>query len=1253
MEMEMESELFNMLPSVIENLRKADQLEIYYKFCNLISKGEFPLRNICYLLFLDLVNWLSCDNSCGMRYEFPETQKFWEVGYTVFHGKFLRFMSGPRNTGAIIEGREQRGACTPSNSRINFAAPSRQNINFEKKTPIFPGIMHSFIQCIHDKLEESVFKLGIDGKKISRGKGKSMGDVDCWGFESEPTLAQRRKRHELELEWLQQIEEFFNKYEMFRNCSLENYPSEAKTYLLDKLRLLVREISLRLKDLRENELSLRQSLSKFMEIAGSNWRKSRFFPLISSIQTSKYETDLEITKGLQIINKLCHFGATLNGVQDLYVFTGPLDLTRQGNYFQLADNNHDCDLQYIKQRSEPWFSARRAVKITGSTCNSALGLGTLKQQQAHYDEVFHGKDKPEPSMEVKSNMEYGTKHEADGIATMVGKVLPFIFPELVYVEEGCKEVKLNNQEFMLVSPDGSFRKTLGGTPCYIYENKCKTRSNFTADVYYRIPKYYVPQLLCEMHSYGCDKLLFTCWSEKSMVVFNVQFDEHLWNIIWSELVGIYNPAFPSRPSRLSPNIPKLKKNIQIFLDNHVSLIGEFPSLTVKPVLNNNVGNVCSTHINPPDRCIVTTQDIFSEEIDLALHECRKWFVNAYHLCRSVASEVLVFMLNDLDRKYHTEHNNAHPIAYAMKGSSLTTEVFRNMVQGVINACESQNLTIRVIATDGQWHKFGVRDLENKPLTKLQLQKDLWNRVRSETKSTLLSKIRNMQLIPQECHMAHVSFQRQYGKIIVFGHKTDSNKPIITCQIVKLMTNWDAKKQEEADKDNGRGNDASTFDSLISGIEEDNRENVLTEIDEILSIASTETSASSAAIPQEKVLVGEELIQIQPTNVSSYRFQDDDFALMLAHLSSHERSDKKTDWTSVDLVSFKELFASAEHLDKSFNKIELGICLKSVIGVLKTNQIPCLTSWPKYKIVNLFSSLGGNNSQLPQRVKKVWHPKSLKTLCSTILQKVSKVALAAVVAQKMYQKYLNDWEQTSPIPMLSVEGATEAKIEWFFQPHYKPDNIIRFHFTDACHILTCLRAKICSTGIRGLNRKAWEVAALSPETNLNIAVVTEAIDKQSVAFARSLFDESVEKVMSQAGYHEEEVFCRLIRNWFNSEDEPGMPSSERCQNRLALREWLLHGVDFSQFPPPTIYIKGIPIITYEALLTHCERKVQMYPFCPRGTYNVRATGSQEVEQFFSTFRDLDPHGAGTPRPDDLPLMMGTAVELDNFRIDPNR
>ena len=45
-------------------------------------------------------------------------------------------------------------------------------------------------------------KLGIDGKNISRGKGKAMGDIDCWGFEAKHSLQERKHRLELELNQL-------------------------------------------------------------------------------------------------------------------------------------------------------------------------------------------------------------------------------------------------------------------------------------------------------------------------------------------------------------------------------------------------------------------------------------------------------------------------------------------------------------------------------------------------------------------------------------------------------------------------------------------------------------------------------------------------------------------------------------------------------------------------------------------------------------------------------------------------------------------------------------------------------------------------------------------------------------------------------------------------------------------------------------------------------------------------------------------
>ena len=77
------------------------------------------------------------------------------------------------------------------------------------------------------------------------------------------------------------------------------------------------------------------------------------------------------------------------------------------------------------------------------------------------------------------------------------------------------------------------------------------------------------------------------------------------------------------------------------------------------------------------------------------------------------------------------------------------------------------------------------------------------------------------------------------------------------------------------------------------------------------------------------------------------------------------------------------------------------------------------------------------------------------------------------------------------------------------------------------------------------------------------------------------------------------------------------------------------------------------MTYEGLVVNIERKLQIYGFVPGHAYNVRAMGSQEVEQFFSTFRDMDTSGNGSPEPDAIPNMMSTVVEINNFRLDPDK
>lgn len=296
-----------------------------------------------------------------------------------------------------------------------------------------------------------------------------------------------------------------------------------------------------------------------------------------------------------------------------------------------------------------------------------------------------------------------------------------------------------------------------------------------------------------------------------------------------------------------------------------------------------------------------------------------------------------------------------------------------------------------------------------------------------------------------------------------------------------------------------------------------------------------------------------------------------------------------------------------------------------------------------------------NKNLGNERKKKSPPK-LKKLAYDLVKKFPKEVLNALVCEDKWEKRVSTWQKDSPSNFLVLDqnhNKCEQDIIWFPQPHVDENGKIRFHFTDCSHILTCLRTKICTSGINGLQRQAWVDAAKSDATSLNIGIVVECIDKQSVPFAKCVFGEDVEQFMISRGYHNEATFTRLIGRWYEAEDEPGISSKDRTLRRLDLRTYLLDKINFGRFPPKTQYIGGIPVVTFEALLVHLERKLQIYEHLPGNGYNTRALGTQEVEQFFSSIRDFDPSGLGTPKPDDIPVMMAKAAFLDNIRFDPNR
>ena len=112
------NDMIDLSPKILKSLEDAGQKQSFLKFMGLLASGTFPLHNRCYLLFLDIVEWFSCDSTTHMRYG-HETVKFWQIGYRLFHGKFLRFMSGIHNFGI-----SERGFFDPLKSKVNCAVPN-------------------------------------------------------------------------------------------------------------------------------------------------------------------------------------------------------------------------------------------------------------------------------------------------------------------------------------------------------------------------------------------------------------------------------------------------------------------------------------------------------------------------------------------------------------------------------------------------------------------------------------------------------------------------------------------------------------------------------------------------------------------------------------------------------------------------------------------------------------------------------------------------------------------------------------------------------------------------------------------------------------------------------------------------------------------------------------------------------------------------------------------------------------------------
>ena len=205
-------------------------------------------------------------------------------------------------------------------------------------------------------------------------------------------------------------------------------------------------------------------------------------------------------------------------------------------------------------------------------------------------------------------------------------------------------------------------------------------------------------------------------------------------------------------------------------------------------------------------------------------------------------------------------------------------------------------------------------------------------------------------------------------------------------------------------------------------------------------------------------------------------------------------------------------------------------------------------------------------------QKTFNPQPVTFISRKILESGNyyKSALNLSYSKLIWPNELERWKENSPI----THGMNGFFATWFCIPEYcSKRKKLEHKIWDSTHLMTNLRRVVCSSGTAKLKKEAWLVASKDQSNKLKTSMVTDLPDKQDIGFALTTFSAEVEQSMAAAGYEEEAKFCRLLRNWWIAEDEPGIPAMDRVQYRIELKDYLLEHVDFGSFPPFTSYVKG--------------------------------------------------------------------------------
>ena len=1270
----------------VDKLESCNQLKLFEKLICSISTGNLRTDNQSWITLLDLAKYSNCKSTTNMVYS-PQSVEFWAVIYLLFGQSALNVFRGPANFGKVVSEMSPRGFYNPKDAKINFAVPSIKTLK-KLSTGYAKEIKPGFVTHTLDVAEQESkigkqYTLSFDGKKVGEGsRGESDGDIDLLGREKPQSIS----------EAIKQRDHFINSAELI-NIGLKHV-NHLRNHKVHLNQLLV-NISNCVKKLRlreEGQFFLQKRIEK-LSANNPDKKKSYQFSL-SRVHMHTHKCDNAIKRSLALNHDLLKLMYECNSPNGSFASCNFIQINLQPNMFHLMPPDHqsrhiDLELNehssFIKRHTKLWQRKREEACVTGSTLAKALGLETLNAQKDHV--LVHVKRtvKLKLSGDEEAQMKFSRHHQKHAIATLVSSLMPALLPLCMYFfETGCFFIDGNEKEKLIaVSPDGMIICVCGPNCSnhtnhpkkIVVEVKCICPNDKLPNApFYEIPHLCVPELLAEMASCEASCLWLLSYTVKSVSLLKVHFDAILWERILFLCDILYGSTNITIQTRLNPESKSLRQDVKQFVETNGTFICEAPSLLSSEPIPKAVHVSSEQHFSPfgetglpqeqqtPIKQIESDSKTCCVEAKLIINEC-------HQVMRQQASEVCVFMLNDKDRIHDANVPHCSPVAYGLKGQSMSNEDLRYMVNKVRNELHQRSIPILVEIYDGQWQNLVMHSEDGFPLNLLQLARLTWNRISKMKKEKLLEEMTStckikqgdkdllqFQRISNNTMLMNVQCQRLNNGGISLTSLGGNLFPCPVAQFflpVLTASVWSQKdvlmSENETMKPAGKQLGLRSHErNLLCALNQD----ILDEIGDLVEAHVADEEFDDDTLPD---LDGAPSLLEQSLTTQKFNI------LQSICKELRELDQERWGWITPDHL-YPNLLTSSEQMMETFFMKDL----KVIAGVLEhvTGRLWFTSQLRKAGNVNMLVKAFGSNDFVTvtsHPVIKMHNPKTLQLICrnSILSDEYPTLSLQASYARVVHCVNHSKWMSKLRIPPtlpIPVNDDEVCHMPIFCYPEFSEERgQLEPRTLDSAHILNNMRSHLCRNGYDYCSRTHYQALATEKPHIISRAVVFDHIDPQNVFISMRFFGEEVTSYFSQRGWHKSASFVRLVRNWYKACDMRGLPADTRVRALYELHAFLTDEIDFHKFPFPIsgTHYKGMPLTTYEALLQNICTRIYLYSQAHGRTYNPRSVTTLSNESFFSDLVRLEKEGNGYPKACNVSRIMGRVVTLNYYKHKPDK